>query len=84
MGGGHLHVQIDVGPISAYLDAYADFLITYKPFHYIADMGVDVGVTFDADFWIIHIVDRPLPLYKKPELTSVTAYFLPCWSSTAY
>jgi hypothetical protein len=59
MGGGHLHVQIDVGPVSAYLDAYADFLITYKPFHYIADMGVDVGVTFDADFWIIHIVNIP-------------------------
>lgn len=56
MGGGHLHVQIDVGPVSAYLDAFADFLITYKPFHYIADMVVDVGVTFDADFWIIHIV----------------------------
>jgi len=58
MGGGHFHVQIDVGPVSAYLDAYADFLITYKPFHYIADLGVDVGVSFDADFWIIHIVSR--------------------------
>jgi hypothetical protein len=22
-------------------------------------MGVDVGVTFDADFWIIHIVNIP-------------------------
>jgi hypothetical protein len=58
MGGGHYHVQIDVGPISAYLDAYADFLINYKPFHYIADLGVDVGVTFNADFWIIHIVSH--------------------------
>lgn len=51
-------MQIDVGPISAYLDAYADFLINYKPFHYIADLGVDVGVTFNADFWIIHIVSH--------------------------
>lgn len=84
MGGGHLHVQINVGPVSAYLDAYADFLITYKPFHYLADMGVDVGVTFDADWWIVHIVSSLSFIILKPELTLAIAYFLPRWSSSAY
>lgn len=44
MGGGRLHLDVSIPLISAYLDAYADFLIMYKPLHYIADIGVDVGV----------------------------------------
>jgi hypothetical protein len=57
-------------------------LITYKPFHYLADMGVDVGVTFDADWWIVHIVNSPPFIMLKPELTLHKAYFLPYWSSS--
>jgi hypothetical protein len=44
MGGGRQHYEVSIPLISAHLDAFADFLIMYKPFHYIADIGVDVGV----------------------------------------
>jgi hypothetical protein len=44
MGGGRLHLEVSIPLISAHLDAFADFLIMFKPFHYIADLGVDVGV----------------------------------------
>ena len=44
MGGGRLHIQFDIPLISAYFDAFLDVFIAFKPFHYIADMGVDVGV----------------------------------------
>lgn len=55
MGGGRLHAALSLGLLYAYLDAYADFLINYKPFHFIADGGVTVGVRFTLDLWIVTI-----------------------------
>ncbi|GIK07133.1 hypothetical protein Aspvir_002788 [Aspergillus viridinutans] len=36
MGGGRLHASFSAGPIEAWFDAFADFLINYKPFRFIA------------------------------------------------
>ncbi|MCJ1402453.1 hypothetical protein MMC11_005673 [Xylographa trunciseda] len=55
MGGALIHVSLDVGPVSAYLDASFDALINFHPLHYTADFRVSIGVTFDADVWFIHI-----------------------------
>ncbi|MCJ1385951.1 hypothetical protein MMC17_009076 [Xylographa soralifera] len=55
MGGALIHVNLSVGPISAYLDASFDALINFHPLHYTADFRVSIGVTFDADFWFVHI-----------------------------
>lgn len=55
MGGGKLHAALSLGLLYAYFDAYADFLINYKPFHFIADGGVTVGVRFTLDLWIVTI-----------------------------
>ncbi|XXG94183.1 hypothetical protein Hte_000435 [Hypoxylon texense] len=57
MGGGRLDASLSLGPLYAFFDAYADFLINYKPFHFTADGGLSVGVRFTLDLWIctIHI-----------------------------
>jgi hypothetical protein len=55
MGGGRLDVSLSVGVLEAWFDAYADFLINYKPFHFIADGGLSVGVKFTLDLWLVTI-----------------------------
>lgn len=54
MGGGRLHASFSAGPITAWFDAFADFLINYRPFHFIAGAGICVGVRFDLDILFIH------------------------------
>ncbi|MCJ1309778.1 hypothetical protein MMC25_003439 [Agyrium rufum] len=55
MGGGRLLIVFNCGPISAHYEAWASFLMNFKPFYFIADIGVSVGVSFNLDLWIIHI-----------------------------
>ncbi|KAE8381122.1 hypothetical protein BDV26DRAFT_302156 [Aspergillus bertholletiae] len=57
MGGGRLDASLTLGALYAYFDAYADFLIKYKPFFFMADGGVSVGVRYTLDLWIctVHI-----------------------------
>ncbi|KAG7285856.1 hypothetical protein NEMBOFW57_008150 [Staphylotrichum longicolle] len=57
MGGGALLAVYSAGPLGAHFDAYADFLINFHPFHYVGDVGVDVGVSFTMDllFVTLHI-----------------------------
>ena len=54
MGGGRLHASFSAGPIEAWFDAFADFLINYKPFHFMASAGISVGVRFNIDVWFVH------------------------------
>ncbi|KAF3923905.1 hypothetical protein ABW20_dc0108264 [Dactylellina cionopaga] len=53
MGGGKLSINFDVGNISAYLTAYADFLINYEPFQYLICVGVKIGVSYTLKIWFI-------------------------------
>lgn len=55
MGGGRLHAAFAAGPIRAWFDASADFLINFQPFHFIAGVKICVGVSFNVDFLFIHI-----------------------------
>jgi hypothetical protein len=55
MGGGRLLATFSAGPIYASFEAWASFLINFKPFFFIADIGVSVTVGFELDLWIIHI-----------------------------
>lgn len=57
MGGGSLQASLSLGPLYAYFDAWADFLMNYHPFYFVGDIGVTVGVKFTLDLWIctIHI-----------------------------
>ncbi|KAM5362590.1 hypothetical protein ACJA88_013947 [Fusarium oxysporum] len=54
MAGGRLHAAFHAGPISAWFDAFANFLIKYQPFYFKADVGICVGVAADIDFLFIH------------------------------
>ncbi|CAL1698580.1 unnamed protein product [Somion occarium] len=55
MGGGSLSIVFSAGPLSAHLDAHADFLMVWNPFHFIGDIGVEVGVSFEAKVWFVHV-----------------------------
>ena len=55
MGGGRLRASYQAGPIKAWFDAFADFLINYKPFYFLAKAGIDVGVQFNARILFIHV-----------------------------
>jgi hypothetical protein len=68
MGGGRLKVTLSLGALDAYFDAYADFLINYKPFHFQAEGGICVGVHFSLDLWLVSInisVDIAAQLYLE-------------------
>lgn len=55
MAGGLLHASLKLGVLQAFLDAYADFLINYRPFTFTAGGGVSVGVRFTLDLWFVTI-----------------------------
>ncbi len=46
MAGGYLNVSYELGPLSAWLNAYANFLIEWKPFYFNVGIGITVGVSF--------------------------------------
>ncbi|EEY21592.1 conserved hypothetical protein [Verticillium alfalfae VaMs.102] len=55
MGGGRLHAQLTLGALSAWFDAFLDFLINYRPFYFAAVGGVSIGVRFSLDLWLVTI-----------------------------
>jgi hypothetical protein len=71
MGGGRLRASFSAGPIEAWFDVFANFLIQYQPFHFNAEAGICVGASFNLDIWFIHIhisveVDADLALWGPP------------------
>ncbi|MCB9285186.1 MAG: hypothetical protein H6563_14005 [Lewinellaceae bacterium] len=50
MAGGKLELLFHAGPIKAWFIAGVDFLISWKPYFYMAKLNVDVGVSFT--FWL--------------------------------
>jgi hypothetical protein len=68
MGGGRLHVTLSVGPLTAYFDAYVDFLIQYRPFHFETQGGLAVGIRYTLDLWLVSIpiaIDISATLYLE-------------------
>ncbi|KAI0190074.1 hypothetical protein EV127DRAFT_340291 [Xylaria flabelliformis] len=71
MGGGRLRASFSAGPIAAWFDVFANFLIQYQPFYFSAGAGICVGASFSLDIWFIHIyisveVDAYLTLWGPP------------------
>lgn len=50
MAGGKLQVLFQWGELRAWLCAYADFLISWKPFYYDIEIGVRIGVSYRFNF----------------------------------
>ncbi|KAI1610919.1 hypothetical protein EDD36DRAFT_306992 [Exophiala viscosa] len=55
MGGSMLHASMSLGPIQAWLDTAFDALINFHPLHYNVSFSVSIGVSFNIDFWFVHI-----------------------------
>ncbi len=55
MGGGRLHASLSAGQLGAWFDAFIDFLINFRPFHFTAGGGIAVGVRFSLDLWLVTI-----------------------------
>lgn len=55
MAGGKLSAVWNSGPIRAWFTYWADFLMTFKPFHYYIDGGIDLGASFTIDLWLFSI-----------------------------
>ena len=45
MAGGSLSATASIGPVSAWFDAYVDFLVSWDPFAYEFDIGVEIGAS---------------------------------------
>ena len=58
MGGGSLSIMFSCGPIQAHLNAYADFFMFWRPFYFVGDIGVDIGVGYEGKilFCSVHIM----------------------------
>ncbi|HEX6370731.1 MAG TPA: DUF6603 domain-containing protein [Longimicrobium sp.] len=48
MAGGYLRILFTAGPLRAWLDAYANFLIEWQPFYFQVEIGVSIGVAFQT------------------------------------
>ncbi len=46
MAGGYLNVLFEAGPLNAWLNAYANFLIEWKPFYFNVGIGITIGASF--------------------------------------
>ena len=46
---------MDVGPVSAWLDASIDVFVQFKPFHYTADFSVSVGCAITIKVWFVRV-----------------------------
>lgn len=49
MAGGYLEVLFQSGCIKAWFIAYANLLITWKPFHFVASIGISLGAAVRVD-----------------------------------
>lgn len=54
MAGGRLSAVYTQGKLRAWFIAYADFLVSWKPFSYQAKIGVSLGASYRVDVWFIH------------------------------
>ncbi|KAG4427792.1 hypothetical protein IFR05_016724, partial [Cadophora sp. M221] len=53
MAGGSLHISLDVGPVSAYADIALDVFVNFKPFYFIAQMRLSVGIECEVDLLFV-------------------------------
>lgn len=52
MAGGELDATWESDGLSAWFTAYADFLLSWRPFYYSADAGISIGASYTVDLWI--------------------------------
>ncbi|KAL1878932.1 hypothetical protein Plec18167_004227 [Paecilomyces lecythidis] len=55
MGGGSLEVTFHAGLLDAYFDAWADFLVNFRPFSFRGEVGVSIGIDFSIPLFFFTI-----------------------------
>jgi hypothetical protein len=55
MAGGSLEAQYHSGNLKAWFTAYADVLVYWKPFYFIADIGVSIGASYRVNVLFGHV-----------------------------
>lgn len=76
MAGGTLDVRYSSGPLSAWLSAYANLLISWKPLHFRADIGITIGAALKL--WFITLraeLSASLDLWGPPTGGRVSVKF---------
>ena len=63
MAGGHLQVNWVDGRLRAWLNAGADFIVAWKPYHYDARMYVHVGASYTFEFFGRHQITVDVGAY---------------------
>lgn len=53
MAGGRLSMIYTLGNLKAYFTAKADFLISWKPFYYDAEIGIILGASYRLNLWFV-------------------------------
>ena len=48
-----MSAHLNFGLLEAYLDAYGDFFINDRPFDFIGDAGIDIGVRYSMDLLFV-------------------------------
>ncbi|MFV8131967.1 DUF6603 domain-containing protein [Streptomyces syringium] len=79
MAGGALDVNYRSGDLHAWLTAHADLLIEWAPFHFDAEIGISIGVSFVLDLWLVREtisveVGASLRLWGPPTAGEVTIH----------
>ncbi|MEU7136321.1 DUF6603 domain-containing protein [Streptomyces sp. NPDC046261] len=79
MAGGALDVNFRSGDLHAWLNAHADLLIEWAPFHFDAEIGVSIGVSYVLDLWLVREtisveVGASLRLWGPPTAGEVTVH----------
>ncbi len=52
MAGGRMEAVWQSGDLKAWFTAHADFLLSWKPFHYQASYGLTIGASYVLDLWV--------------------------------
>ena len=71
MAGGSLEVLFQSGDLKAWLTAYADLMIRWKPFYFTADIGISVGASYRLNLLFTSVtlsveLGATLELYGPP------------------
>jgi hypothetical protein len=54
MAGGQLSLMFQDGPLAAWCNARADFIVYWRPFSYAAGVSVSIGASYTADWGVLH------------------------------
>lgn len=54
MAGGALSMTYQSGPLAAWFTAYADFIVFWRPFYFVAGIGLSIGASYTLNLLVTH------------------------------